>query len=151
MIFNSERFWPKVTKTDYCWVWNAGIISSGYGIFYVYGVGQTTAHRAAWELVKGPIPKGLFVLHKCDNKICVRPSHLFLGTPQDNTDDMIRKGRHKIDPRRGVENGRAKLNPTLAKEIRQKYPGKGYSQERLAEEYGVSQKLISLVVNNKIW
>lgn len=64
----------------------------GYGYFWD-GKKVTLAHRAAWALEKGPIPKNRFVLHRCDVKLCVNVAHLLLGTPQDNVDDMLRKGR----------------------------------------------------------
>ncbi len=134
-----ERFWSKVIKTDHCWIWNAGVTSAGYGSFYVNGK-MCQSHRVIWELVIGPIPEGLFVLHSCDNPPCVRPNHLFLGTQQDNVNDMMRKKRQ-----------RTKLTAAEVKEIRQRYPGDGSPQLQLAIEYGVSQRLINQIVNNKIW
>lgn len=100
-----QRFWSKARKTDGCWVWLAGKDKDGYGNF---SVGQRAtarpvrAHRVAWELTHGSIPDGLFVLHECDNPPCVRPDHLFLGTNQNNMDDMVAKGRGSI----GIRNGK---------------------------------------------
>lgn len=93
-----ERFWSYVEKTDNCWIWNGAKIPSGYGFFRAFGQ-QQGAHRIAWQLVCGPIPKGLFVLHHCDKPSCVRvskdpaESHLFLGTQADNLMDRNNKGR----------------------------------------------------------
>jgi len=90
-----ERFWKNVKKTDSCWLWTArGRCGSlGYGQFWLgYKDGKTTAHRAAWILTFGD-PKDLYVLHKCDNPLCVNPDHLFLGTQQDNVRDCFSKGR----------------------------------------------------------
>lgn len=94
-----KRFWDKVNKTDDCWNWTGAVINSGYGTFFIAKVNGVSrlklAHRVAWELANGPIPEGLFVLHRCDNRRCVRPDHLFLGTAKDNTHDAMRKGRLK--------------------------------------------------------
>jgi HNH endonuclease len=95
-LTREERFWKKVdkrTKTE-CWLWLAAL-NYGYG-FFSPKTGRTVyAHRFVWELVNGPIPHGLCVLHKCDVRSCVNPNHLFLGTNQDNTTDAKRKGRTK--------------------------------------------------------
>jgi hypothetical protein len=90
------RFWAKVEKTDGCWLWRAQI-ACGYGRFRS-DQGNMQAHRFAWIITNGPIPDGLWVLHKCDVKICVNPEHLFLGTHEDNMADMVQKGRQKKGP-----------------------------------------------------
>ncbi|MHB8742598.1 MAG: HNH endonuclease signature motif containing protein [Sulfuricaulis sp.] len=89
------RFWSKVEKSDGCWLWRGAIIPKGYGYFHVGGrLGQNLgAHRVSWRITNGEIPKGMFVLHKCDVRNCVRPEHLWLGTAMDNTKDMVAKGR----------------------------------------------------------
>ncbi len=91
-----------------CLPWLAIKMSKGYGQIRLNGRMQL-AHRVIYELVVGPIPDGLCVLHRCDNPPCVNPEHLFTGTPQDNTDDSMRKGRHssRIDgPCKRDEKGR---------------------------------------------
>ena len=94
----NERFWVYVRKTDNCWIWVGGKTPGGYGLFRYHGR-QQGAHRIAWELICGPIPEGLSVLHHCDNSLCVRASkdpkesHLFLGTQAENLIDRNNKGR----------------------------------------------------------
>ena len=107
------RFWNKVLKTDACWIWLAAKSDSGYGVF---GVGKQTdkAHRIAWRLSEGEIPHKLFVLHRCDNRPCVNPAHLFLGTNHDNVLDMIAKGRNSPPPKMGGWNKTMLLKSIVA-------------------------------------
>ena len=90
----TERFHAADRKgaPDECWLWEKSKSAKGYGQINSGGT-MARAHRVAWELSNGPIPKGVCVLHKCDVPICVNPSHLFLGTLKDNFDDAVAKGR----------------------------------------------------------
>lgn len=90
----SERFWKRVDKTTGCWLWLGQVKKDGlrYGLLKIK-YKHAYAHRVAWELVNGSIPEGLEVLHHCDVPHCVRPTHLFLGTQEDNMHDMAAKGR----------------------------------------------------------
>jgi len=91
----SKLFFCKVKKTDTCWFWTASRNNKSkwnYGAFQVNGI-NTVAHRVAWMIFKGRIPKGLLVCHKCDKGICVNPEHLFIGTPKQNMQDCIAKNR----------------------------------------------------------
>jgi len=84
-----ERFNADVLKGDGCWIWQGTKMLNGYGRF-----GRTVyAHRASWEFENGPIPKGLQVNHHCDERMCVRPDHLYAGTHRDNMDDMMARRR----------------------------------------------------------
>jgi hypothetical protein len=97
------RFWNKVHKTATCWLWR-GHKNKGYGLFAEDGLkARKRVHRFSWELHNGAIPGGLLVCHKCDVRCCVRPDHLFLGTHQDNYDDMVSKGRQRTRQRETEE------------------------------------------------
>lgn len=88
------RFWSRVTRGDGCWEYQGALLLNGYGTVRLEASTHMLAHRYSWVLANGAIPEGLKVLHHCDNRRCVRPDHLFLGTLSDNTRDCIAKGRH---------------------------------------------------------
>ena len=100
----------------------------------------------------GPIPKGMFVLHHCDNPPCVRPDHLFLGTAADNTADMMSKGRgsYKTHPQAGALNHNAKLHPAEVIEIRRLW-STGMTQRAIADQLGITRPAVSLIVTRKRW
>ena len=136
------RFWPKVRLTNTCWIWTAAISEGGYGVIQVAGK-LVKAHRLSWHLHFGPFRDGLWVLHHCDNPRCVNPSHLFLGTPKDNMQDMMSKGRGK--------NPNAKLTEAQVHEIREIRKTDGRNQSVLAKQYGISQSAISRIIIGKTW
>ena len=139
-----ERFWAKVQKSDGCWNWTAGRSRGGYGKLGVNGH-HMTAHRVSWLLHHGSISKGLCVLHRCDNRRCVRPDHLFLGTAADNVWDCVRKGRNA--GAKGEKNGCAKLTQKDVVAIR----ASSANQLAVARLFGVGQSAVSSIKRRKRW
>lgn len=125
-----------------CHLWTASKNIWGYGQIRVGGK-VLRAHRVAWEMVNGPIPDGLYVCHKCDERSCVNPDHLFLGTPAENVMDMKQKGRGPS----GSANSNAKLSEPDILEIRASNTRSGL----LATHYGVSRATIRHVRNGTRW
>jgi hypothetical protein len=147
-----KRFWNKVKKTDTCWNWiGSKRGKSGYGCIKINGKVLDT-HRFSWILHFGEIPKGKYICHKCDNRLCVNPDHLFLGSPRDNVLDAIKKGKmdkYQLPKSRiGKRPAIAKLNKTLANEIRMKYSKGETTYRKLAKEYGVCYQTILSVIHN---
>lgn len=153
----ADRFWSKVSRTsaDACWLWIGHVEHDGYGRFRI-GDRQCRAPRVAWELTNGPIAVGLLVCHRCDNRLCCNPAHLFLGTSADNTADMISKGRSTKGRRktgdvvRGERHGRARL--TAADVILLRDAARyGCSRASLSVMYGISRSAVDKIINRKIW
>lgn len=144
----ATRFWEYVRKGDGCWEWTGGRQSGGYGTFTPYPRRNVKAHRYAYELAVGPIPPGLYVCHRCDNRGCVNPAHLFLGTHQDNMDDRTRKGRGWCPT--GEAHPRAKLTYALADEIRRRRC-EGLKLCELEVVFCLSRATIDRVVAGKAW
>lgn len=162
-----SRFWPKVKKSEGCWEWQACLSTSGYGYFFFRGR-NCVAHRCIWEMRNGPIPAGLQICHACDNRKCVRPDHLWLGTQQDNITDMFNKGRENRPPEnrarglrnghttkpectpRGEKHGRAKLTLRTLDEIFRRYKI-GDSAAKLGEEFGVTRSTIFRALRGETW
>ena len=144
------RFWSKVRipeVKDACWEWQSTLEQKmGYGRFEAFG--EHYAHRISWITLKGPIPKGMMVLHSCDNGRCVRPNHLFLGNHQDNMDDCKQKGRR---PRAvGENNSRAKLSWKTVRTIRKRIAN-GELQSAVADDMGIVRTLVNKIWHNQIW
>jgi hypothetical protein len=145
VIFKIWRgFWSKVEKTDNCWIWTAGKNHDGYGMFWLDGRNQK-AHRVAYQLTKGSISEGLVLLHKCDNPFCVNPDHLTEGTRQENTQDMVNKGRHL----HGTDHPLSKLTEANVVSIRHEYCH--LSSRKIADIFGVSKTVILKILSNRVW
>ena len=126
-----------------CWMYTGGLNSGGYG--NIWDDGRTrSAHVVCYEIFKGPIPEGLNVCHSCDNTWCINPDHLFVGTAQDNIDDMINKGRDRF-------RGRAILSKKQVEEIRELLLGTRLSQEKIALVYTVSRSTIAAIKSGRNW
>lgn len=150
-----ERFWNKVDVRgeDECWEWIGSKNKGGYGKIRIKNK-IYLAHRISWFLHNGEIPvidsyHGMCVCHTCDNRKCVNPNHLLLGTHKDNMDDRDLKERWNGGV--GEKNGSHKLTEQQVIEIREKYVPYKYSTCKLAEEYGVLNKAIHDIITRKTW
>lgn len=169
-------FWSWVDRTGECWLWTGAVDRKGYGKYWVVVDGNrrcVQAHRIAYELEVGPIPAGLWALHRCDTPPCVRPTHVFLGTAQDNSNDMVAKGRGPLgdkngsrkhpdrlraavarrvqSPKRGSDHGNAKLTETDVMLIRAIRRNIATPIRVIAQAFGVSDSNIRLIVAGKAW
>lgn len=151
------RFWAKVRKDGptpehmphlgQCWVWTAGRRQAGYGRFKTAGR-YNQAHRFSWTLANGPIPRGLFILHHCDNPPCVRPDHLFIGTQTDNMADMNAKNR--LVNVVGERHGNSKVTVADVVEIRRRVAD-GEPQSKVAGDYDIAEITVWTIVRRTRW
>jgi len=145
-----RRFHSKVDTSGKCWNWTAGKDAYGYGQFSLDGKPQK-AHRVAYELAHGTLDESLLICHTCDNRSCVKPSHLFTGTHKDNTSDMYSKGRECAPPhKQGSAHGCAKLTEADIPGIRDRLK-EGLTQVEIAKEYNISRSQIGAIKNGKNW
>lgn len=137
-----------VGSPDECWPWIGSRFIQGYGRICV-GDKRIGAHRFAWEYHFGPIQKGMYVCHRCDNPPCVNPSHLFLGTHDENMRDRDRKGRNVN--LRGEQHARSIYTDEIIRSMRREYDSGRMSQRALARKYNTYQGAICHIVNRRIW
>lgn len=150
----AERFERYVSPepNSGCWLWTGACINTGYGVF---NIGRAVdgdkrnvlAHRMALSLSGTVVPDDKCVLHKCDNKVCVNPDHLYVGTVKDNSRDAVERGRHGGRPMPGTENPRAKITADMALAIY----SSADSLSVLAERYGISRTQAGHIKNKKSW
>lgn len=164
-----NRFWNRIRYTDTCWLWLGGRSGGGGGQRGQYGDvmrhGQRLlAHRVAWSLEYGPIPDGKMILHRCDVKLCVRPTHLYAGTALDNSRDAVERGQQPRGERhgsrtkpdrwfhgpRGETHPSAKLTQGQVESIREAL-NRGESQKQLAQSYGVTASNICHINRGRSW
>lgn len=145
-----DRFWAKVKKAEpeLCWAWIAGTLNTGYGRFVKDGR-KCLAHRVAWEYTYGPIPKKMFVCHHCDNKNCVNPGHLYLGTNGTNIRDYFSKGNAFV--RRGEDSRMSKINNETVLKIRELHATGKYTYEQVARLANTSLGIVKGVLSGKTW
>jgi len=138
-----ENFWPQVSTgtKKVCWPWAGKLSPEGYGR------PKGDAHRIAWELTHGKIPKGKCVLHRCDNRPCCNPSHLFLGTRKENNADRDRKGRLA----RGTRIGTSKLTERDVMELRAEYAKGNTTHRELAAKRGLDHTTVGDILRGTRW
>jgi len=151
--FNSrpalDRFNDKWTRDEItgCWVWRAQLDMGGYGSMWAGAElgrkDKMQSHRVSWLLHRGPIPKNMLVCHRCDNRACVNPDHLFLGTDADNATDMKNKGRSA----KGERVNTAKLTADLIPKIR----ADKRAYRTIGAAYGVGKSVIFSIKHGKSW
>ena len=154
-----ELFLRHVNKTGSCWLWTGGKDRDGYGLSSKGNgkSGSVRAHRRSWELLRGPIPEGKMILHRCDNPPCVNPDHLFVGTGSDNMKDAHAKGRHLSPTQskpesqvRGERQHLAKLKESDIPKIFALREG-GLKHYEIAAFFGVTKHTIQSVLAGDTW
>ncbi|HBD93398.1 MAG TPA: HNH endonuclease [Spirochaetia bacterium] len=142
-----EHFQYEINKNTGCWEWTKST-SKGYGHLGIRGKFYQ-AHRLMWIITNGEIKDGLFVCHKCDNRLCINPDHLFLGTNLDNINDAIEKGKWQHQPK-GEKNGNAKLTKNQVLNIKH-LVSNGIPTKTISEKFNISQRHVQYIAKNKTW
>lgn len=145
-----ERFLKRVQvgAPSECWEWTASRNQKGWHGQWRAGDGRIElTHRAAWRLMRGEIPAGLCVLHRCDNPPCCNPAHLFLGTRSDNARDMWSKGRARPKSNLGAGHGNAKLTADLVRDIRSSKE----SGVALSQRLGITTTTVCDIRKRRTW
>lgn len=141
-------FWTRVDRSggpDACWEWQGAKQATGYGNLQIDGR-SVRAHRLAWSLAHGPVPDGMLVCHRCDNRPCCNPAHLFLGTHAENLADMAAKGRSS----RGSHRPATTLTVKDVRGIRARVAA-GEPRSAVARDHGISNSAVSMIVRRKTW
>lgn len=148
------HFWSQVEKTDGCWLWHGSTLTTSEGVVLPrcwpptnkLGI-SSYAQRMSYELEYGAFPNHLCVCHHCDNHLCVRPDHLFLGTHRDNMNDMAIKQRAASRE----HNGASKLRTGDVLKIRHLWNSGFTNKSAISRQFGVSHTLVRFIVNRQYW
>lgn len=150
--FSKEaRFWISLFNVDLskCLEWQSAKCGYGYGRFF-HDKTSIKAHREMWRRAVGEIPEGLHVLHKCDNRKCVNPLHLFIGTHQDNVRDMVEKKRNKWTVRKGEAHHNAIINDEIVREIRRRLLD-GEKVSNIANRFHIREHIVYHIKSGDQW
>jgi len=146
--YDEESFWNNVElcEPNRCWKWRGGFRSSGYGHTSRYRKDES-AHRLAWEFWNNKkIPKGMFACHKCDNPACCNPNHIFIGTPKENSEDMVRKNR-QVSGERHWCSKLTKEQVSKIKEMR----NNGETLTAIGKIFGITHGMVGHIASGRNW
>lgn len=129
-----------------CFIWYGAKQKNGYGHRNVNGKTKLV-HRISYEETFGPIPKGMLVCHSCDNRLCINPQHLFLGTHKDNTNDMMRKGRGSWGHTKGERNAKTILKDSEVRNIYRLFKSNKFTRFELSKKFNASWNTINRIVS----
>lgn len=143
-IKDKLEFWSMPEPMSGCTLWIGSVNGGGYGHIY-YGGKNRLAHRISWELNNGPVPGGLWVLHKCDNRVCINHQHLYVGTRNDNSNDAVLRDRYYL--KKGSRHPFAKLTDRDIENIKSTWFNTYTSASNIARKYSISKHSVYAVIN----
>jgi hypothetical protein len=149
-----NRLFAKREVVNTCWEWVGALNNRGYGLITSSHTGKRKlylVHRISYMVYYGPIPDGMLVCHKCDNRKCFNPKHFFLGTHADNMRDCANKGRVKFVIKHGEDNPRALFSEATVREIVMSYANEDVTQAELGKRYGTTKAVIQSVISRRNW
>lgn len=139
----AQRFWEKVEKTSRCWNWTAAKNNKGYGKFWDHTENRLVlAHRFSWRAAGNLLTNADLVLHNCDNRVCVRPDHLRVGTHHDNMTDALSRDRG---------HGRSKLNPSKVRKIRELIAHGSLSLSEIGARFSITKAAVAHIKYGVTW